>query len=131
MFRGTTTRALLASLAVTLLALLFFAPAESFTSAHTLGEARANTEPGITAPAEPGRDAADTLRRPGGPGAPAGLPQPRDRQRCPAAGCAQAHPLIAGRAAGADPSPAPGTTHDPASRASRAHTPAALQVFRC
>ncbi|AOR31478.1 hypothetical protein BFF78_10865 [Streptomyces fodineus] len=131
MFRGTTARTALASIAVSLLALLFFAHAETFAPAHTIGEAQAKAESGITAPAKPARDGADTLRTPGCPDAPAGLPEPRDRQRCPAAGCAQAHPHIAGRAAGTSPSPAPGTAHDPASRVSRAHTPAALQVFRC
>ncbi|MGV4981403.1 hypothetical protein ACVB8X_07465 [Streptomyces sp. NRAIS4] len=131
MFQGTTARTVLASFAVALLALLCFAHTETFAPAHTLSEARAKTEPGIASPAKPARDGADTLRAPGCPGTPAGLPHLRDRQRGPAAGCAQAHPLIAGRAAGTGPSHAPGTVHDPASRASRAHTPSALQVFRC
>ncbi|EST34565.1 hypothetical protein M878_09750, partial [Streptomyces roseochromogenus subsp. oscitans DS 12.976] len=72
MFRGTTARTVLASFAVALLALLFFASAETFTRAHTLGEARAKAEPGITSPAKPARDGSETLRTPGCPGAPAG-----------------------------------------------------------
>ncbi|MGJ5752640.1 hypothetical protein FB563_0742 [Streptomyces puniciscabiei] len=112
MFRGTTARTVLASLAVVLLALLFSASPETFTPAHTLSEATAKAETGTTPSEQPVGDQADVFR---------GCASRRARQ----------HPLIPGRAAGAGPSPMPGTAHVPATGASRAHTPAALQVFRC
>ncbi|MEV6051455.1 hypothetical protein [Streptomyces sp. NPDC052107] len=112
MFRGTTARAVLASVAVVLLALLFSAPTDPFTSAHTLRETTAKAESGTTSPEQPVRDAAEVVR-------------------APASRCAQEHPLITGRAAGTGPSHTPGTAHGPVPRASRAHAPAALQVFRC
>lgn len=110
MFRGTTAWAVRACVAVVLLALLFSAPTDPFTSAHTLSEATAET--GTTSPEQPVRDAADPVRGPA--------------SRCP-----QEHPLITGRAAGTGPSPTPGTAHGPVPRTARTHAPAALQVFRC
>ncbi|MGW7824175.1 hypothetical protein ACWGLF_40130 [Streptomyces puniciscabiei] len=117
MFRGTTARAALASLAVVLLALLFSTSAETFTPAHTLSEATAKAETGTTLSEQPAGDQADVFR---------GRRVARDASRS-----ARQHPLIPGRAAGAGPSPTPGTARVPATGASRAHTPAALQVFRC
>ncbi|MFI6355786.1 hypothetical protein ACIBJF_24635 [Streptomyces sp. NPDC050743] len=113
MFRGRRARAGLASVAVVLLALLFSAAADPFTSAHTLSEATAKAETGTTPPEQPVRDAADLAAR------------------GPASRCAREHPLITGRAAGTGPSPTPGTAHGPVPRASGTHAPAALQVFRC
>ncbi|MEV6293363.1 hypothetical protein AB0M41_23660 [Streptomyces sp. NPDC051896] len=112
MFRGRTARAVLAAVAVVLLALLFSAPADPFTSAHTLSEATAKAETGTTPPEQPVRDTSDPVRG-------------------PASRCAREHPLITGRAAGTGPSPTPGTAHGPVPRASAPHAPAALQVFRC
>ncbi|MEU6770465.1 hypothetical protein [Streptomyces sp. NPDC046759] len=131
MFRGTTARALFAVLAVALLGFQLFTPAGPFASAHTLGQAQAKAETGITSPAGPVRDGVGSLRVPGCPGDPVGIPHLRERQRCSSACCAQEHPLIAGRAAGADAPSAPGVPVQHASRPSAAHTPAALQVFRC
>ncbi|MQY38514.1 hypothetical protein SRB17_65270 [Streptomyces sp. RB17] len=112
MFRGTTARTVLASLAVTLLALLCFAPGETFASAHTPSEATAKAEAGTTPSEQPERDGADAIHGSASRGT-------------------REHPLIPVRAAGAGPSHPSGTAHGPAPRTSRAHTPAALQVFRC
>ncbi|MFB7507156.1 hypothetical protein [Streptomyces broussonetiae] len=112
MFRGTTARTTLASLAVTLLTLLLFAPAETFTSAHTLGEATAKAQIGTTSSELPVRDETDTVL---------GSTSRRTQE----------HPLITGRAAVADTPGTPGAVDRRAPRPSRAHTTAALQVFRC
>ncbi|MCS0602180.1 hypothetical protein NX794_13330 [Streptomyces sp. LP11] len=131
MFRGTTCRLALAAVALAVLALQLFTPAGPFASAHTFGQAVAKAEPGLTVPATPVRDGAETFRAPGRTGEPASVPHVRDRQRGSASGWAQEHPLITGRAAEAaasEPSDAP-WQHAP--RLSRTGTPAALQVFRC
>ncbi|MEU9477635.1 hypothetical protein [Streptomyces sp. NPDC048191] len=112
MSRGTTVRAVLASVAVVLLALLCSAPTDPFAPAHTLSEATAKAEAGTTPPEQPVRDAADGVRG-------------------PAFRRAREHPLIVGRAAGTDTPSAPGAALQRAPRAPRAPTPAALQVFRC
>ncbi|MET8771339.1 hypothetical protein [Streptomyces sp. NPDC004658] len=132
MFRGTTARTLLTLLGVTLLAFQLFTPAGSFAPAHTFGQALAKAETGSTPSAPPAREGAtDKVRAPGCPGDPMGLPHVRDRQRGPASGCAQEHALISGRTAAAGPPEPSAGAHHPPARASRAHTPAALQVFRC
>ncbi|MER6072230.1 hypothetical protein ABT187_25905 [Streptomyces sp. NPDC001817] len=112
MFRGTAVRTVLASLAVTLLALLCFAPGETFAPAHTLSEATAKAEAGTAPSEQPEPDGADVVRGSASRGT-------------------REHPLIPGRATGAGPSHPSDTAHGPAPRASRARTPAALQVFRC
>ncbi|MES4887263.1 hypothetical protein [Streptomyces sp. NPDC096012] len=131
MFRDATARTLLGLLAAALLALQLIAPTGTFASAHTAGQVLAKAEPGSTPPAKPVRDGADTVRDPGRPGEPAGIPHVRDRQRGSASGWAQEHPLITGRSAAADPSDTLGTPPRQAPGTARAHTPAALQVFRC
>lgn len=131
MFRATTARTLFALLFATLLAFQLFAPTGPFAPAHTLSQAQAKAEPGTTSPAKTARDGVGSLRVPGCPGDPVGVPHLRDRQRCSTAACAQEHPLIAGRAADADAPGTPGAVGPRAPRTSRAHTPAALQVFRC
>lgn len=112
MFRGTTARTLFLMLAAVLLSLQPLAPAESFASAHR-GEVVACAEsehPHKVAPAQ------GTRRRVPDedldPGPPALAPQESD----PAAGHRPA-PLRA--------------AHPSTSRASTAHSPAGLQVFRC
>ncbi|MFH9083856.1 hypothetical protein [Streptomyces sp. NPDC017673] len=125
-------RTLLTLLGVTLLAFPLFAPAESFAPAHTFGQVLAKAETGTTPSALPVREgAADKVRAPGRPGDPPGIPHVRDRQRGPASGCAQERTLISGRTAETGPSEPSGGPHHPTPRASRAHAPAALQVFRC
>ncbi|OIK06174.1 hypothetical protein [Streptomyces monashensis] len=105
MFRGTTARIRFALLAAALLAFQLFALAGSFASAHTLSQTQANAKPGTTSPATAAHEGAGS------------------------AACAREHPLITGRAAGADAPGIPGTVGPRAPKASRPHTPAALQVF--
>jgi hypothetical protein len=112
MSRGTTARTVLVAATVALLALLFPASAETFTPAHTLSEATAKVEAGTTSSEQSVGDEPDVFRG-------------------SASRCARQHPPITGRAAGTGPAHTPGTAHGPAPRASRAHAPAALQVFRC
>ncbi len=132
MFRGTSVRTLLTLFGLTLFAFQLFAPAGSFAPAHTFGQVLAKAETGTTPSALPVREAAaDKVRAPGCPGDPAGIPHVRDRQRGPASGCAQERALISGRMAETGPSEPSAGPHHPTPRASRAHTPAALQVFRC
>jgi hypothetical protein len=131
MFSGTTARTLLALLGMTLLAFQLFTSTGTFASAHTSGQTQAKAETGIIPSVQPIRDGAEKARTPGRPGGPTGIPHVRDRHRCPASGCCQERPLISGRAAGAGPSEPSGAPHPHAPRASRAHAPAALQVFRC
>ncbi|GHE01451.1 hypothetical protein [Streptomyces alanosinicus] len=135
MLRGTTARTrsplFFPLLAVLLLALQLFAPAGSFAPAHTFSQALAKTEPVIPSSAPPVHEEKDSVRTPSRPGAPVGTPHLRDRQRGPASGRPQHPEPITGRAAGADAPGTPGAPHRPTARTSRAHTPAALQVFRC
>ncbi|WEO94591.1 hypothetical protein A6P39_011560 [Streptomyces sp. FXJ1.172] len=112
MFRGTTARSVLTAFAAALLALLFFAPSGTFTPAHTLSEATAKAETGTASSEQPVSDEAGMTRASG-------------------SRCAQEHPLIAGRATGAGTPGTPAAVDRRAPRPCRAHTPAALQVFRC
>ncbi|MEW2256354.1 hypothetical protein [Streptomyces sp. NPDC047869] len=130
MFRGRNTRTTLTLLTAVLLALQFFTSAGPFAAAHTFGEAEAKAWTGMTSSAQRSAEQADPYREPGRPKEPTGTPHTRDRHRAPAAGCAREHPLISRRTA-APRSPAPaGDPHHRATRSSRAHSPAALQVFR-
>jgi hypothetical protein len=112
MSRGTTARAVLAALAAALLVLLLSAPADTVAPAHAPGEATAPAASGTSSCAEPEREETEPVR---------GSASRR----------AEEHPLIAGRAAGAGAPSAPGAVAHSAPGSSRAHTPAALQVFRC
>ncbi|GGS67186.1 hypothetical protein [Streptomyces cinerochromogenes] len=131
MFRGTTARTLLALLGMTLLAFQLFTSAGTFASAHTHGQARAKAETGTIPSEQWVRDGAEHVRASGRPGDPVGVPHVRDRHRRPSSGCCHEHALIPGRAVAADPSEASDSRRPHSPRASRAHTPAALQVFRC
>ncbi|GAA3116482.1 hypothetical protein [Streptomyces echinatus] len=131
MFRGTTARTLLSLLGATLLALLPFAPTGNFAPAHTFGQALAKTQTGITPSAHLARDGAESVRAPGRPGEPVGIPHVRDRHRGPAPHGSGEHPPISGRAAEARPTAPAGAPPRHTPGPSRAHTPAALQVFRC
>ncbi|MER6031249.1 hypothetical protein [Streptomyces sp. NPDC001851] len=131
MFRGTTHRTRLTLLAVLLLALQFFAPAGVFAPAHTASQALAKAESGIPSSVPPVSEEKDSVRAPNRSGAPMGTPHLRDRHRGPASGGAQRTPLIPGRASGAGAGDTPGTPYHRAARTPGAHTPAALQVFRC
>ena len=130
MFRGTTTRTVLAVLATALLAFTFFAPTTSFAAAHTVRHAVANDLPGTKLSDKALRDEAATFRDCGVPGAPTGPLRPRERHVN--TGCTPEEPER--------PLPAqdPASVHMPVanralhlSRPSTSHSPAALQVFRC
>ena len=114
MFRGTTARTAIALFTAALLALQFFTPTETFASAHTLSHAQAKAESDTALPAKP-----------------MGTQHLRDRQRGSAYGWALERPPIS-RQQAAEPTPAAsGASHHRITRSSRAHSSAALQVFRC
>ncbi|GCB45242.1 hypothetical protein [Streptomyces sp. NL15-2K] len=130
MFRGTTVRTVVAILAAALLALPFFAPTEQFASAHTARQVEAKAQPGIKLSAKALRDETATFRHCDPAEDPTGPLRPRDRHRAidfapeaperpvPTQDRADTDRRLTGVAL---------TT----SRPSTAHSPAALQVFRC
>ncbi|MEU9242207.1 hypothetical protein [Streptomyces sp. NPDC048385] len=131
MFRGTTTRTVLSLLAAALLAVQFFAPAATFAVAHTFSHAEAKAL-GPKAPAKAVRDVAHGLGDHGRCGEPPSPPTPRsvDRHRSAAAGWADDRPPAARHTEAIRTPAPPAAGHHHASRASRAHAPATLQVFR-
>ncbi|MFF0011795.1 hypothetical protein [Streptomyces sp. NPDC005374] len=131
MFRGTTARTVMTILATVLLALPFFAPTESFASAHTGRQVEAKAQTGTKLSGKALRAEAASKRHCNPVGDPTGPLRTRDRHR--AVGFAPEgpeRPLSAQE-------PAATATKQVASggftlsRPSTAHTPAALQVFRC
>ncbi|WP_318200715.1 hypothetical protein [Streptomyces sp. SCL15-4] len=131
MFRGTAVRSLLAVLGVVLLALQLRTGTGVFAPAHAFGQTLTEAQTGTAPSTQPARAGADTIRAPGSPDLPVGVPHARDRHRGPAAGWPDESALISGRAATASPpARAHGPLH-PVPGALRPHTPAALQVFRC
>ncbi|SHH83552.1 hypothetical protein [Streptomyces sp. 3214.6] len=138
MFRGTTARAVIAVLAAVLLAFPFFAPTSSFAHAHTVRQAEAKTQPGIKLSAKAKRDEITTLRDCHLPtGGPADPLRTRERHRAATSASAASAPQEPERALlaqdpAAEHQPArPGDPYHRSSRSSTAHSPAALQVFRC
>ncbi|UUU30165.1 hypothetical protein JIX56_09835 [Streptomyces sp. CA-210063] len=131
--RGTTTRTVLSALAAVLLSLTFFTPTASFAAAHTLGHVKAKAEPGNTLTAKPVRDKAVTYRTCAPSQDPTGPARTRDRHRTVSQtvpGAPARSPLGENPAAASEPE-RPSTRYHRASRSLTAHTPAALQVFRC
>lgn len=131
MTRGAAARTRLALLAAALLALLLFALTGTFASAHTPGEAKAKARPGITSSVQPAGTGAAALREPCRSHEPAHAPQTRDRRRATVCAGAPQHPPISRQAAAPQAAAAPGAAHRHPTRSSGAHSPAALQVFRC
>ncbi|MFJ1809423.1 MULTISPECIES: hypothetical protein [unclassified Streptomyces] len=135
MFRGTTARTVISLLAAVLLALPFFAPAPSFAHAHTVRQAEAKTQPGIKLSGKAMRDEIATFRDCDRSGTPADPLRTRDRHRAStSAGPAPQEPeraLLAQDPAAAHQPARSGDPHHRSSRSSTAHSPAALQVFRC
>ena len=130
MFRGTTTRTVLAVLAAALLAFTFFAPTTSFAAAHTVRHAVAKDLPGTKLSGKALRDEAATFRDCGVPGTPTGPLRPRERHVN--TGCTPEEPEHTLQAQD------PASVHMPVanraphpSRPSTSHSPSALQVFRC
>ncbi|MFG2955176.1 hypothetical protein ACGF5O_15755 [Streptomyces sp. NPDC048291] len=132
MFRGTTARTLLSLLAAALLAVQFFAPAETFAAAHTLSHVEAKAQAGPQSSGKAVRAGSHILRDLHGLcGEPPGPPRNADRHRSATAGWADDRPPTARHTEAIRTSVPPSTGHHRTSRASRAHSPAALQVFRC
>jgi hypothetical protein len=130
MFRGTTARTVLALLAAALLALPFFAPTESFASAHTVGQVEAKGQPGTKLSGKALRDETATSRHCEASGDPTGPLRPCDRHR--AVDFAPQGPESPSLHRDETDVPERPTRDAFAlSRSSAAHTPAALQVFRC
>ncbi|SEE36137.1 hypothetical protein SAMN05216533_2073 [Streptomyces sp. Ag109_O5-10] len=132
MFRGKTARTVLSLLAAALLAVQFFAPVETFAAAHTLSHVEAKAQRGPQSSAKAVRAGSHILRDLHGHcGEPPGSPRSADRHRSATAGWADDRPPST-RHTEAIRTPVPATAgHHSTSRASRAHSPAALQVFRC
>ncbi|MEV6759455.1 hypothetical protein AB0N16_02165 [Streptomyces sp. NPDC051105] len=131
MFRGTTARTVLSLLATALLAVQFFAPAATFAAAHTASHVEAKAQPGPQPSTKFVRDISHTFRDHGLCGEPPRSPQSADRHRTATAGWADNRPTTARHTEAIPASVAPAARHQRTSRASRAHSPAALQVFRC
>ncbi|NEC91255.1 hypothetical protein G3I71_36890 [Streptomyces sp. SID12501] len=132
MFRGATSRTVFSLLAAALLALQLFAPTASFASAHTARHAEAKTEPRNKPRAADQRDEYVTCGDGGRHHDPSLPLRTRDRHRLADSGPqVPERPLLT-----VDPT----APHEPetrvtarrqAPRSLTAHTPAALQVFRC
>ncbi|MEU2332582.1 hypothetical protein ABZ770_12245 [Streptomyces sp. NPDC006654] len=131
MFRGTTARTVISLLAAALLAVQFFAPTATFAAAHTLSHVEAKAQPGSHPPAKAVREGSGTLRDRGLCGEPPGPAQSADRHRTTTAGWADDRQAAPRHTEAIRASTAPSAEHRRASRASRAHSPATLQVFRC
>ncbi|MDL5204409.1 hypothetical protein [Streptomyces sp. ALI-76-A] len=130
MFRGTTAWAALAILTAALLALPFFAPTAAFATAHTPRQAEAKAQPGIKLPGKALRDETATQRHCAPAGDPTGPLRTRDRQRTVEVALAGPERPTQAQDPSAAPHPVPGGTPR-LSRPPTAHSPAALQVFRC
>ncbi|MEU9438921.1 hypothetical protein [Streptomyces sp. NPDC048252] len=137
MFRGATTRTVLSVLAAVLLALPFFTPTSSFAHAHTVRQVEAKTQPGIKHSGKAMRDEVVTFRDCDRSGGPADPLRTRDRHRTTTSAPTASTPqeperaLLAQDPAAAHQPPRPGDPYHRSSRSSAAHSPAALQVFRC
>ncbi|WP_369232650.1 hypothetical protein AB5J56_11800 [Streptomyces sp. R21] len=131
MVRSTTVRFVLATLSAVLLALQLFAPTASFGSAHSTTHASGAKVTGTAAVAK----RADEIVTCGGlehSAAPTGPLRTRDRHRVAADSAPEppARVLLVYDTTVSAPTGTDGTTHH-LSRSSTAHSPAALQVFRC
>ncbi|USQ84057.1 hypothetical protein NFX46_09755 [Streptomyces phaeoluteigriseus] len=135
MFRGKTARTVVSLLAAVLLALPFFALTSPFAQAHTARHAEAKAQPGIKPAAQPARDAILTARPCGRSEKPFDPLGTRDRHRTtvtadPAPQQPERDRSAENASAGHHPA-RPADHHRHWSRSSTAHSPAALQVFRC
>ncbi|KUO20760.1 hypothetical protein AQJ91_12660 [Streptomyces dysideae] len=134
MFRGTTVRTVVSILAAALLALQFFAPTASFAHAHTASQVEAKAQPGIKLSGKGLRDETLTSRHCelSSDGDPTGPLRTRDRHRAADSGPeVPLRPLLTQDPAAAHAPDAHRASRQHRSRPSTAHSPAALQVFRC
>ncbi|MGW0335958.1 hypothetical protein ACWD0J_29560 [Streptomyces sp. NPDC003011] len=129
MFRGTTVRTALGLLTAALLALQLFAPTASFASAHTGRQAEAKAQPGFKLPGKALRDETAAQRHCDPAGDPTGPLRTRDRHR--AVDVAPEGPERPTQAPDPSAAPHPVPSAPRLSRPPTAHSPAALQVFRC
>ncbi|WP_329336383.1 hypothetical protein OG252_14165 [Streptomyces sp. NBC_01352] len=130
MFRGTTVRTVIATLAAVLLALQFFAPSTSFASAHTARQAEAKAQPGTKLSGKALRDESVTYRHCDPAEDPTGPLRNRDRHRAvDFAPQGPERPLLVQDPAAVSKPAVPGALR--MSRPPTSHAPAALQVFRC
>ncbi|MDW4906272.1 hypothetical protein RB628_13215 [Streptomyces sp. ADMS] len=132
MFRGTTARTVISLLAAVLLTLQFFAPTASFATAHTVRQAEAKAEPRNNPRVEALRDVYITCGNEGRPHNPSLPLRIRDRHRIVDSGpeVPERPHLAVDPAAPHEPHTRVTSRHQ-APRSLTAHTPAALQVFRC
>ncbi|MEU0672909.1 hypothetical protein ABZ330_08440 [Streptomyces sp. NPDC006172] len=130
MFRGATVKTLVALLAAALLALPFLTPADCFATAHTARHVEAKAQAGTKLSGKPLRDKSTSPRPCDPSGDPTGPLRARDRHRAadlPPQGLQR--PLPAQDRT--DPPPPSARAALTLPRPSAAHSPAALQVFRC
>jgi hypothetical protein len=131
MFGGTTVRTVVAVLTAVLLALPFFASTECFASAYTGRQVEAKAQTGTKLSGKAQRIEAASKRHCNPVGDPTGPLRPRDRHRVldlTPQGPERPLPAQESAATAQRQVAAGGFT---LSRSSTAHTPAALQVFRC
>nr|WP_030554160.1 hypothetical protein [Streptomyces exfoliatus] len=141
MFRGATARTLVSILASVLLGLQVFAPTSSFASAHTAPHVMTRSQPGINPSGQAPRDEIATCRDAGHYGDPTGPLRTRDRYRtadrdryrtaADSAPGALDRPHPRQETSGAGEPGTPRTAPRRTSRSTTAHSPAALQTFRC
>ncbi|MFF3904740.1 hypothetical protein ACFYZJ_01785 [Streptomyces sp. NPDC001848] len=133
MVRGATVRFVLTILSAVLLALQLFAPTASFAaSAHQVHLRAAEAPEAVTAKRADETDEVVTCGDHGHPAGPTGPLRTRDRHRAAADSTPEPPalvPLAHDATAVRPPAASPAALH--ISRSSTAHTPAALQVFRC
>ncbi|GGT91471.1 hypothetical protein GCM10010272_40410 [Streptomyces lateritius] len=131
MRRGATARTVFSFLAAVLLAFQLIVSTASFAYAHTARHAVAKAQPAVKPAGEATRDEIVTCHGPGRPGDPTGPLRTRDRSRTADNPGISERPLPAHHTSVAPESAASGSPRHHASRPSRAHAPAVLQVFRC
>ncbi|AZS89779.1 hypothetical protein ELQ87_08950 [Streptomyces griseoviridis] len=128
--RGAAVRAAIAVAVAVLLALPFFTTAPSFATAHTVRQIEAKATPGIKPSGAAQRNESATHRHCDHSGDPTGPLRNRDRHRAvDVAPEGPERPLLAQDPAADHPPAAPRPPRT--SRPPTAHSPAALQVFRC
>lgn len=132
MSQGKTARTVVVLLAAVLLCLPFLTPATSFASAHIARDAKVNAAPGNVLTGKALRDEIVTHRECDGSRDPV-IPLPRNDRHRTADSAPQApeRPLLEEDPASAHEPVAQVTSHHRVERSRAAHTPAALQVFRC
>jgi hypothetical protein len=129
MFRGTTARTVGSLLAAVLLALQFVAATVSFASAHTPPHAVVKDQTGIKLSGKALRDESATCRDSGALVDPIGPLRAHDRHHT--ADSAPDRALMKAGASTASEPATPRIAYHSTSRWTSAHSPAALQVFRC